>query len=108
MSEDDYGHCPNCSSMVNVDEMGEENGKVCCKNCYEEERIKQAERQQLHTKIKEVISKLERFEPNEYAGMNVLSNYPNRDEKFFEFILLSDLSTAIDKIMEEVWIARKC
>ena len=40
-SEDLVGTCPNCGAYpVMVDELGEENGKVCCKYCYEKEREK--------------------------------------------------------------------
>lgn len=35
MSDDEYGPCPNCgASPVHVDDLGNENGVICCKYCY--------------------------------------------------------------------------
>ena len=36
---DEYGSCPNCEAQgIHLSELGEENGKVCCKFCYQEEK----------------------------------------------------------------------
>lgn len=31
----EYGSCPNCGATVHITDLGDENGKTCCKYCYQ-------------------------------------------------------------------------